>query len=471
MVVSRPRSEPAVERTAPCLHFDIQLTEPAELRWTCGSRLHMEKAVFTEATDLEHPAYGTLSTLGETAGLHDVQLSTVGPVRLEIDLEPHKGPRHGSVPGTEAEQRRVVGMLAEWAWGDDGVDLTEVVMQAPLADNNSDQPPLSDRLRERGWDAADMWLLTSLAPKMMEHKTPWCIRPVRVVYGSAGTLMVWHPIADEHDWEPNQPMPPGKRFLVPLPECRRRHGQLTAIQGTDGTAEAGRLVQDVMQHHDWTEWQLTQRVEQWERQFFALARDGAFEAHLDARHLGVALDEAHQLLGLLRRINRDMARRGRLGWLPAPPVEEIEDSVTSLRLEVQRRTNRVETRTEALNGSLREGWTLLSSAAGGARLQLDRETSERTQGFQNAAGLVAALVLVPGLVLSLYGAEVKGLPGMDGSFGLIAMAAYAAVGALSTFSTLRAMAYRKRALALVILVVGFFALVLTTVLLITFGWD
>ncbi|ROP32411.1 hypothetical protein [Couchioplanes caeruleus] len=477
MVDLHQRSESAFPASGsaadPCLHFDIQVTGPSERvrRWTCGSRLTMEKAVFAESANLDHPALGTLSTLGETADLHDVQLTTVGPVRMEVDLEPHRGPRHGTLSGTAEEQRRVVGMLARWAWGEDGTELTDLVLRAPTPDNSSDRPPLSERLREQGWDAADMWLLTSLAPRMMEHRTPWCLRAVRVVYGGAGALMVWHPIAEDHDWNPNEPLPPGKRYLVPLPECRRRHGQLTAIAGTDGTAEAGRLVQDIMQHHDWTEWQLTQRVERWERQFFALARDGAFEAHLDARHLGVALDETHQLLGMLRRINRDMARRGRLGWLPQPEVAPIEESVTSLRLEVQRRTERVETRLDQLNGSLREGWTLLSSAAGGARLQLDRETSERTQGFQNAAGLVAALVLVPGLVLSLYGAEVKGLPGMDGSFGLVAMAAYAAVGALSTFSTLRAMAYRKRMGAMLILIAGFFALVLTTVLLITLGWD
>jgi len=456
----------------PALHFDIQVARTSDepLRWTCGSRLNMEKPFFIRATDLAHPALGTLATVGETADLLDVQLSDVGAVRVEIDLEPHDAPRRSS-PEADEDQRRIAALLAAWAWGGDAERLADLALQRPTADNSSDQPQAPEDLRRRGWSVTDMWLLTSVSPMLVQDRTPWCVRPVRVVHGEAGALMVWHPIADDHHWDPRQRLAPGQIHPFALPECRRRHGQLTTVTGNSGTDETARLVQDIMQHHDWTEWQLTQRVEHWERQFFALARDGAFDAHLDARHLGAALDETHRLLGLLRRVNRDLARRARLGWLPSPAVTPEEENVTSLELEVKHRTGRMEARLDHLNTSLREGWTLLSSAAAGARLELDRATSERTQGFQNAAGLVAALVLVPGLVLSLYGAEVEGLPGMGSTFGLVAMLAYAGVGALATFSTLRAMAYRRRPVAIGILLGGAVAVVLTTVLLLTLGWD
>jgi len=452
------------------LHFDIQIIRPdRQPRWTRGSRIQMEQPYFTAARNQIHPALGALSAVGDTGDLVDTQLSTVGAVRVEIDLEPHghhravRGQNHG------AEQRDLATALARWAWGEQAEELTEFALRSPTPDNSSDRPQLPEILRLRGWHVTDMWLLTSVSPGVVEEVTPWCTRGVRVLYGDLGILIVWHAITEQEHWDPARPAQNDRIHPIALPECRRRHGQLTAIDGLSGADETGRLVQDMMQHHDWTEWQLTQRVEQWERQFFALARNGAFDAHLDARHLGVALDEIHRLLVLLRRIDRDIARRARLGWLPQPQATPIEDGVASLGAEVRARSARMERRLDHLNTSLREGWTLLSSAAAGARLQFDRETSERTQGFQNAAGLVAALVLVPGLVLSLYGAEVEGLPGMGKPFGLVAMLAYAFVGATATFSTLRAMAYRRRGVAALILASGGFILAATTAVLLWFG--
>jgi hypothetical protein len=343
------------------------------------------------------------------------------------------------------------------------------VLVRPTATNSSTEPRPPAELADTGWQATDMWLLTSVSPMVVPERTPWCLRAVRVLYGEPGILMVWHPLEAAYDWDPYRALQSELLHPLALPECKRRHGHLTTIRGVGGVHEAGRLVQDIMQHHDWTEWQLTQRVEHWERQFFELARDGAFDPGLDARHLGVALDETHQLLSRLRQVNRDIARRARLSWLPRPAIEMRSLDVDSLADEVQERSRRVGERLDDLNGSLREGWTLLSSAAGGARLQLDRLSGERTQGFQNAAGLVAALVLVPGLVLSLYGAEVAGLPGMGGRFGLVAILIYATVGAGATFAALRAMAHRRRVAATATLITGFLVLVMVTVIMLRLG--
>jgi hypothetical protein len=465
MVDSYLRSEPLTNST-PIIDFDIQVLGDAT-RFTCGSRLRMEKDHFVSAAKVEHPALGSITSVGHDPDIFDHTLADLGPVRLEVDLQPHGRETAGAAP----DQLRLTSALATWAWGTDGPDLARFVLQEPTAANSSDRPQLDDSFAGGDWATSDLWLLTSVLPMLVPDQTPWVLRQARMVYGPRGLLLIWHPMVENHDWNPNRAIPAGMVHPVALPECRRRHGQLSKISGVDGSAEAGRLVQDVMQHHDWTEWQLTQRVEHWERQFFELARDGAFSPELNAQHLGVALDETHRLLGHLRQVNRDIARRARLGWLPEPQTTPIDNSITSLADEVRERTDRVGSRIDHLNGSLRQGWTLLSSAAAGARLQLDRQSAERTQGFQNAAGLVAALVLVPGLVLSLYGAEVNGLPGMGERYGLAAILTYAVIGAIATFSTLRAMANRRRATAAVILAAGVLTLVGATGVLLLIGSD
>ena len=286
----------------------------------------------------------------------------------------------------------------------------------------------------------ETWLLTSVSPITAPDRVPWCRRAARIIYSEQALITSWHPFSVCHDWTPD----PGKDLVAPLPVAHRRHSMLTRVPGHTGGAAAGRLVQDILQHHDWTRWQLQQRVEQWERDFFGTARSGQIFENIAAEPLGLRLDEVHRLLAELRSVNGDILRRARLGWVPRPTVYRIDDGPTSLADEIRIRAERADDEIDRLNGSLREGWTLLASAATGAQVSLQRQSQELQeqaraaqqradeaqrvaetiqQRFQNAAALIAALVLVPGVIIGLYGASVTGLPGMESSHGLIAIGA------------------------------------------------
>lgn len=83
---------------------------------------------------------------------------------------------------------------------------------------------------------------------------------------------------------------------------------------------------------------------------------------------------------------------------------------------------------------LRECFALASEAASTAQASLAERRAVQTRRFEFAAGLVTAFVLVPGLVVGFYGANVGGLPGQDKTEGLFFMALGAALsGALTIF--------------------------------------
>jgi hypothetical protein len=95
---------------------------------------------------------------------------------------------------------------------------------------------------------------------------------------------------------------------------------------------------------------------------------------------------------------------------------------------------------------VRQGFSLLSSAAAGAQVDLQER-------FHLAAGVVTALVLIPSLVVELYGATVDGLPGQSETLGLAFVGIYSALGATGTIVALHfARTRRWRALAVTLAV-------------------
>ncbi len=465
---SQPSSLPVLsEEEKRNVDFDIRVIDGSVgviARWARGKRSEMEAALFGDSTSLEHPYLGLVKSIGNGAALVSSRLSDLGVVLLEVDLQPQD--EDGVTAPLDSMSNSRLAMLrclVMWGWGTgaESEELAKALLERPIGPISSKEPRLAATLEESGWAVADAWLLTSVSPITDRDQTPWCVRGARILYSDQGLLVAWHALFTAQDWYRT----PDKSLITPLPERLRRRGQLFGIEGNSGVDYAGRLIQDILQHHEWTVWQLTQRVEEWERDFFGAAREGAFFDGFDLQNLGVRLDEIHKLVVQLRQVGRDLDRRADLAWLPAPTMADPAPSMNALNHEVHQRVKQMQERIESLNGSLREGWTLLASAAAGAQVEFQRSTQELQQRFQNAAAFVAALVLVPGLVISLYSANVKGLPGLGYQAGLRNIGIYALLGAAITGGSLNALANGRRILAYSILYVGVVGLLLTTLIL------
>jgi Mg2+ and Co2+ transporter CorA len=446
-------------------HVNLRIVTPGgqELaQWGRGIRTKLRSEVDTKVATCSDERWGTLSGRGERP-------SSFGyPLRRDLHWELELCAESTSDPTGSGAHAYLEGLLEELA-GDAGPALADLAfgeVQGPIASRAPESPE-----GLRGWHVVEVWLLTSVSPITSAERVPWCRRPARILYSEQALITAWHPFTVCHDWTPD----PGKDLVAPLPVAHRRHSMLTRIPGQTGAAAAGRLVQDILQHHDWTRRQLQQRVERWERDFFGTARSGQIFENIAAEPLGLRLDEVHRLLAELRSVNGDLLRRAQLGWVPRPTVHRIDDGPGSLPDEIRLRTERADDEINRLNGSLREGWTLLASAATGAQVSLQRQAQElqeqaraaqreaaeaqrvaevTQQRFQNAAALIAALVLVPGVIVGLYSASVTGLPGMGTSNGLIAIGAYATLGASITLTGLQALRDDRRRRAAAVLGVG-----------------
>jgi hypothetical protein len=439
------------------------------MRWARGSRLKLESGLFANAVPITHPTLGEVHALGGSGATATDRRLPGLLVRAEFDLAPGLDGTSTFTEGREPhDSRSELGELVAWCTDQvNGAELTDVLLRKASGPIASQRAQLPHGLVAAGWGLTELWLLTSTSPITVPRRVPWCRRYANIAYREDTVLIVWHPVDEAHDWSPE----PGGSLVIPLPECHRRHSYLAEITGHDGASHVGRLIQDVLQHHEWTRWQVTEHVEAWERRFFSAARAGTFFEGIEAEPLGVDLDEVHMLVVELRKVNRDLDRRAHLGWLPKPSVSSPDERINGLTDEVNLRCAQIGMSVDRLNGSLREGWTLLAGAATGAQLDLQRtaqgiqlESQNLQQRFQNAATLITALILVPGLIVSLYGANVTGLPGDNKTSGLVYIGVYTGIGAATTGVSLRFLQSANGPKARLALVFGVVAIVVVTLI-------
>jgi hypothetical protein len=452
--------------------FDIRFDAASgetRARWARGSRLQLESGLFEKAVPIVHPRLGNVQALGGYAAESAADHGSCALVRAEFDLQPGLELAGGCPePGYQHELRHELTELITWCTNQMvGPQLADALLERAAGPIASQRSQLPQDLVDEGWNLTELWLLTSTSPITVPRRVPWCRRCAKIAYRDDAVLIVWHPLDDEHDWSPE----PGHSLVIPLPECHRRHSYLADISGRDGPSHVGRLIQDVLQHHEWTRWQVTEHVESWERRFFSAARAGTFFEGIEAEPLGIDLDEVHMLVVELRKVNRDLDRRAHLGWLPNPPITSPDERIGGLDDEIGIRSARIAVSVDLLNGSLREGWTLLAGAATGAQLDLQRRTQGiqlESQGlqqrFQNAATLITSLILVPGLIVSLYGANVTGLPGYDRTSGLLYVGLYTMIGAVTTGASLKLLQSRRGSWAGRALLMGIVAIVVVTLI-------
>jgi hypothetical protein len=331
--------------------------------------------------------------------------------------------------------RDLIAML-DHAAGQLAIDEPEAVAEFLLGSERSGPIPsrgdsLPDALTD--WSHVDLWLFSSVAHFVVDRECPVAVHSGRALVSSDAFICVWVRTTPHHWSDLIATALPDSKCPEPLPERVRRHSYEVEFGGEGGHAEIARMTQDVLQHHEWAVGQLTARVEDWERRFYrgTSAPGSMFE--------GMPFDRFREDLAAiaeanleLRKVVRDLDRRARLDGLLVAPDDRDED----LRGEVMVRSAALERGTADVREAVREGFALLSSAASGAQVELQ-------QGFQVAAGLVTGLVLIPGLVLGLYGAAVAGLPGQGARSGLAYAGAYSLIGAATTIAGLY-LAHRRR---------------------------
>ena len=175
-------------------------------------------------------------------------------------------------------------------------------------------------------------------------------------------------------------------------------------------------------------------MEAWERAFYEDARSpGSLFVGIQTRPLIDDLASIAEASLELREMCRDLERRGRLGYLCCPGVKNA-----GLRAEIDGRSAALAERMVAMRTDVRDAFGLLANAASGEQVELQ-------QSFTNVVTVVTALVLIPALVVGLYGTTTKGLPGFNESRGLAYIGVYAIVGAAATLLSLLAVRRRTRA--------------------------
>jgi len=236
----------------------------------------------------------------------------------------------------------------------------------------------------------------------------FCLRNVRLIYGKMWLVTFWGPPEGEHWQEVSG--------YAALPGRGRPYPGRVKIEDLCGEARCARTIQDMVWHNDWSAVTLAAEVHRWEHDFYEQS-----EGPLGHRKLA-ELDRLKRRLGLLGRFvtdlevaERTMRRRATtLSPFPCDRRDEVLDALVRLRHQAG------ETRE-----NVRSGFSLLTAMA-------SSEQAASASRFQALLGALTALVLVPGLIVSAYGAEVAGLPGMGDEAGLRIMVAAALVAAAGT---------------------------------------
>lgn len=271
----------------------------------------------------------------------------------------------------------------------------------------------------------DYWLFTTMNVRRRREGCPKAVRSCRLVAAADFYICVWLDHADAL-WENEFDFEHDRRVTGPIPERSVRHGYRTKIYAEGGLNESARLIQDIMRHNEWGIGQVVDRVTDWQRRYFQeVVSKGLSAGNHEIDLLGRDLAAISGALGEARQCVRDLALRLEHGQVICEDgtreelMAECDDRATQMLAEVDNAISET-----------RECFGLL--AGGFASRQVDQQHS-----FQVAVSAIASLVLIPGLILSLYGANVDGLPGSREPLGLLVIGASSLIGCFATAAVLR----------------------------------
>jgi hypothetical protein len=220
-------------------------------------------------------------------------------------------------------------------------------------------------------------------------------RQVRLVVGPNWFVAVWRPI--EGRWDLTSVRWP--HYGVPSRTASWRSGRFAGHQPL--TKRLAGFMADLCEHVEYQVGTWAVEQEMWEQGVFASLASGP--TTFEGLDLGPGRQELGQLaefLALMRRAQRGLVRR--------PQVDPVLSSA-SVRSICHEAADRLEDRLDASRDRVREAFALLADIAAGEQAHLADRQRVATERVQGTITVVTTVLLVPALVVSVYGANIREL--------------------------------------------------------------
>lgn len=326
---------------------------------------------------------------------------------------------------TDDELAAVVELIATR----DTRSVLEALDAPPVPVNANRQVPVTGRLR----GAVDLTVPT--LPSRREEAgraLAFGSRQVRLVVGPNWFVAAWRSI--DGTWDPANVRWP--HFGVPSRTASWRAGKFGEHQAP--TSHLANFMVDLCEHVEYQLGSWAVEQEMWEQRLFASLAAGP--TTFDELDLGPARQELGQLaefLTLMRRAQRALVRRPHVDpVLASPSVRSVCHKAAAL----------VDERLDASRDRVRESFALLADIAAGEQAHHAERQRAATERVQDTITVVTTVLLVPALVVSVYGANVRELS--DGARGdvasLLVLMAMSSVLATVALRAVRARPRRAR---------------------------
>ena len=282
-------------------------------------------------------------------------------------------------------------------------------------------PVLSEALYNAGVQRVDFFVATVTR---RTHHVGYGLRGVHAFVHPKWVALVWSSSLDAEDtldlpasgWDAESPSSDS------LQGMRSSHVFSTEFVGDGGPQRLGRYLQHVIRHHEWNLDSAWNGLELIEADFY-----GRGEGLEPVTTLSEALAALGSAMVTIRLADKALVRRAETN--PAFPAELKDEALRYGREQAEKGRK--------YRQGLREAYGLVSAASAQEQASLAGREAERMERLQHYAGYVAAIVLIPGLVAAIYGADVTGLPGQHSRVGLAVMLFLGVIGAAGTLFILR----------------------------------
>jgi CorA-like Mg2+ transporter protein len=258
-----------------------------------------------------------------------------------------------------------------------------------------------------------------VATVWVDRDFEFCLRLVRVFWTDDWLLTIWKPAGGQIFSSSSNSVPSkwdtesDDARSAALPARRRSHLPDDLPTDVGGLAALIRFAYFVAGHHEFSVGVTSETLERWQSTFFEEAGDARGVDPLD-------------LMAPLSDVGRSIV-------LMRPALQRLRSTFKSAPFRAHAPLSHAADRdADALHdvsGEVRDAYSIAASAANLYQsFQAERKTAADRR-LQRVASVIAAVVLWPGLVATLYGANVSGLPG-GSKHGLLVVGVASVVGAL-----------------------------------------
>lgn len=375
-----------------------------DLRLAWGDRLHEFQEPLATTQRYTYAKLGQIATSMDIAACLNVPKHT----RWELEIVLRDSPEDDTL-------KRIIGLVM----ADESV-LDDLVLayrskfsKRPIAITDSETLPSLVGLGARRLDiqVATVWI---------DEGFQFCVRPVRVFWTNDWLLTLWtspedaaldtwsYPVPPKWDWESENAR------SAALPAQRPAHLPVDLPDTVGGLAAVIRFAYFVVGHHEWSVGLIGETLERWQSRFFEEAGNSQ---GIDPLDLMAPLSDIGRSVVMMRP-----ALQRQYFVFKSPPFREDAALGTN--------AYRDASALRLVGSEVRDAYTLGASAASLYQaFRADRKaTADRR--LQRIASVIAALILWPGFIATLYGANVHGLPGQGSAHGLLVIGLTSVVGAL-----------------------------------------